>query len=418
MLHPPFRPGLPLAAITALAANACLTDPPEADESVVITGTEVAALAPFDRTVTQFMTGYGITAAALAVTRNGAVILERGYTYRPTEDDIRTEPGSLFRIASISKPITAVAVLELVERGHLDLSDRVVDLLELDPPAGQKADPRLPDVTVRHLLEHLGGWDRDLAFDPMFADHEIASSLEKELPISQDDIMTYMSGQPLQHDPGTTYAYSNYGYMLLGRVIEGITGSDYETFVADEILGSIGATRMRIGRSLSANRLPDEVAYHAEGTQPSVFEVGAFVRAGYGDFNLENMDSHGGWLASAGDLARFAASFDVPESHPVLDPASIERMFALPENLAGDGYSSGDAYYALGWAVRDFGGGERNTWHDGSLPGTYTLMVRRRDGVGWVILFNKRGQGFGAIDALLHQAADRVDAWPGALSHE
>jgi CubicO group peptidase (beta-lactamase class C family) len=411
----PFATALPFAVITVLPATACLTDPPDADDAddaVVITGTEVAALAPFDETVTQFMVGYGITGAALAVTRNGQVILERGYTYRPTEDDITVEPGSLFRIASISKPITAVAILELVERGQLDLSDHIADLLDLEPPPAQEADPRLADVTVRHLLEHLGGWDRDLTFDPMFRDHEIAQSLSGDLPISQADIMTYMTGQPLQHDPGTTYAYSNYGYMLLGRVVERVTGSDYETFVADEILGPMGATGMRMGRSLRASRLPDEVAYHAEGTAPSVFEAGDFVRAGYGNFNLENMDSHGGWVASAGDLARFAASFDVPETHPVLDASSIERMFALPENVVEGSYSTGEAYYALGWAVRDYGGGQRSTWHDGSLPGTHTLMVRRRDGVGWVILFNERGQGFEAIDGLLHQAADRVDRWP------
>ena len=123
---------------------------------------------------------------------------------------------------------------------------------------------------------------------------------------------------------------------------------------------------------------------------------------------------HGGWVASAGDLARLAASFDVPESHAVLDQASIESMFSLPQNVDRADYESGDAYYGLGWSVRDYGAGQLNTWHGGSLPGTHTLMVRVRSGVGWVVLFNRRGDGFGEIDGLLHQAAGKVEEWPGS----
>ena len=93
----------------------------------------------------------------------------------------------------------------------------------------------------------------------------------------------------------------------------------------------------------------------------------------YGGFRVENLDAHGGWLASAVDLARFVAALDDPNHHPALSAASIERMFALPENLAGKDYQLGDSYYACGWQVRDYGNGQRNTWHTGSLPGTYTF---------------------------------------------
>jgi hypothetical protein len=89
-------------------------------------------------------------------------------------------------------------------------------------------------------------------------------------------------------------------------------------------------------------------------------------------------------------------------------------MYALPEHIQPESYERGSVYYGLGWAVRDYGGGERNAWHSGALPGTYTLMVRRSDGVGWVVLFNRLGPGFGEIDSLLHQAADNVREWPNS----
>ena len=197
-------------------------------------------------------------------------------------------------------------------------------------------------------------------------------------------------------------------------MIERATGEDYETFVMEEVLTLVGANEMRLGRSLESFRRPNEVTYHAERSEHSVFPEDTQVRAGYGSWNQENLDAHGGWVASAGDLARFASSFDVPESHPVLDRESIERMFSLPQNLDPADYESGNAYYGLGWNVRDYGGGQLNTWHGGSLPGTNTLMGRIRTGVGWVVLFNRRARDLGEIDGLLHQAANKVEEWPGA----
>jgi CubicO group peptidase (beta-lactamase class C family) len=379
-----------------------------------MTGSEQPAFAVFDSTVVSFMQRHGVTGGALAVSKDGEVLHERGYTYRPRRGDIIVEPASLFRIASISKPLTAVAILELVERGDLQLSDRVQEVLGLEPRRGDQADPRLGDITIRHLLQHLGGWDRRVTFDPMFRDEEIARALGKDLPISQQDIITYMNGQELQHEPGTTEAYSNYGYLLLGRVIEKVSGRDYEDFVTDEILRPIGVTTMRLGRSLEESRFANEVVYHAGVPGRSVFSRGERVRDGYGTWNLENMDAHGGWLSSAGDLARFASSFDRPDAHPVLEPSSIEQMYALPEHINPESYERGSVYYGLGWSVRDYGGGKRNAWHGGALSGTYTLMVRRQDGVGWVVLFNRLVPGIGEIDGLLHQAAGNVREWPGS----
>jgi N-acyl-D-amino-acid deacylase len=114
------------------------------------------------------------------------------------------------------------------------------------------------------------------------------------------------------------------------------------------------------------------------------------------------MDAHGGWLASAPDLVRFASSID-----KVLDARSRAGMVERPKNLA-----QGPTYYACGWMVRPLGPGRMNVWHNGSLPGTSTLLVMRHDGLVWAALFNDRSRGEGTIDPALHRAADAVSEWP------
>lgn len=290
--------------------------------------------------------------------------------------------------------------------------------MTLVPPAGQTPDPRLANITVRNLLQHLGGWDRSSTFDPMFRDAIISAALGESLPISQASILTYMTGQPMQHDPGTTYAYSNYGYCLLGRVVAAVTGKSYQEYIKQKVFTPLAVSRPILGRTLPAYRLSTEVKYHSQFSAPTVFSSsGANVPRPYGGWNLENMDSHGGWLASAIDLVRFASSFDDPATCPILNSASITTMFGLPENIPPGSYTPGDWYYSCGWAVRDWGGGNRNTWHDGSLDGTYTLLVRRgSDKTNWCVLFNQRddasGLSYADIDDLLHNAANAVTIWP------
>ena len=342
----------------------------------ITTGYEFPELASFDNTMRDFMQPRNISGGALAVTRNSKLVLARGYTYRDDDEDIIVEPTSLFRIASISKPITATAILRLVQDGQLDLSAKLTGLLTLTPPPGQFPDPRLTDITVLNLLQHLAGWDRNLAFDPMFYDLILSDALGVPLPIAKTDIATYMTGQLLQHAPGTTYAYSNYGYSLLGQIIEAVTGQSYQSYVKQKVFNPLDVTRMVLGRTLPAYRLPDEVKYHTQYYGITVFdESGSYVPWPYGGWNLENMDAHGGWLASAVDIVRFASTFDDPGSSPVLNSASVETMYGLPQNIDPDDYIPGDWYYGCGWAVRDWGNGVRNTWHDGSLDGTHTLMV-------------------------------------------
>jgi len=383
----------------------------------ITTGYEIPELVSFDNTMRDFMQARNVSGGALAVTRNSKLVLARGYTYSDDYEDIIVQPTSLFRIASISKPITATAVLRLVQDNQLDLSAKLTVILTLTPPSGQTPDPRLSDITVLNLLQHLGGWDREISFYPMRSDFAIAGALGVSLPISKTDIATYMTGQALQHTPGTTYAYSNYGYSLVGQIIEQITGQAYQDYVNQKVFRSLEVTQTQLGRTLPEFRLSNEVKYHSQYGGTTVFDnTGSVVPQPYGAFNVENYDSHGGWLASAVDLARFASTFDDPSTSPVLSQSSVNMMFALPENIDPGDYVPGHKYYACGWEVRDWGSGFRNTWHGGSLSGTHTLMVRLWDGLNWCVLFNQRddpsGLPYGEIDNLLHAAADAVSSWP------
>ena len=373
----------------------------------------------FDREMEAFMKARGIPGGALAVVKERRLVYARGYGLADREKSIAVEADSLFRIASISKPVTAVAVLKLVEDGKLDPDGRAFDIVKAEPPG--EGDVRLPAITIRQLLHHTGGWDRDKSFDPMFRPRRIAKAAGVDAPAMPPAIIRYMLGQPLDFAPGSRYAYSNFGYCVLGRVIEQIAGRTYEEFVRAEILAPMNIRRMRLGASLQGREAPGEVRYYTarDGAGESVFEEGKKVPFPYGGFCLEAMDAHGGWLASAVDLARFAAALDDPAQCPVLKKESFATLHeppSAPVSHRKDGTLSA-AYYACGWSVRPVGKeGRANYWHTGSLPGTATLLVRRWDGLSWAALFNQRSEDRAlpdsAIDPALHRAADATAEWP------
>lgn len=361
-------------------------------------------LPSFDEAMEAQLKSYEIPGGALAVARGGRLVHAKGYGMADVEAKTPVAPDALFRIASISKPITAVAVLRLVRDGKLDLDAKAFELLGV---TSEKADPRLKDITVRQLLQHTGGWDREKSGDPMFRPFGIAAEAGVASPPGPAPIIQWVAKRPLDFDPGVRHAYSNFGYCVLGRIIEKVSGEPYEDFVKKTVLAPMGITRMKLGKSLLKDRAEGEVRYYpVSGKQARpVFESvkEKEVPWPYGGFNLEAMDAHGGWLASAIDLVRFASNIE-----KVLDEKTRALMVARPPGLP-----ESPAYYACGWMVRPVGkDGKMNVWHNGSLPGTATLLVSRHDGLVWAALFNDRSKGEGRIDPALHKAADAVKEWP------
>jgi N-acyl-D-amino-acid deacylase len=405
------------ASSAALVFTACKTTAPSLSRE------SNSAFQSFDKEMEAFMSARKVPGGALAVVKDRRLVYARGYGWADRDAKIPAKADSLFRIASISKPITAVAVLKLVEQGKLNLDAKAFQLLNLQPAVASFHDPepRLHDITVRQLLQHTGGWDRDKSFDPMFRPERIARETNTKAPADPISVIRYMLSKPLDFDPGQRYAYSNFGYCVLGRLMEKVTGTPYEQFVREKVLARASIKNMHIGASLEGRQAPNEVRYYTSNdTQsPNVFPAGPRqVPQPYGGFHLEAMDAHGGWIASAVDLARFAAALDDPNHSPLLKPGSFITMYAPPSapvSRKADG-SLESSYYGCGWLVRPTSNGTANYWHNGSLPGTNTWLVRRSDGLSWAALFNLRSEdkalSDGAIDPALHRAANAVEKWP------
>jgi N-acyl-D-amino-acid deacylase len=397
-----------------------------ADSTLMETGDACDQLFSFDELMRAFVQDNQIPGAALAVGKEGRLVYARGFGYADVQRKQPVEPDSLFRIASISKPITAVAIMRLVDQGKLKLEDRVFDLLPHKPhlPYGGQPDPRLKQITVRQLLQHTGGWDRDISIDPMFQPVKIAHSLGVAPPAKPDHIIRFMMGWQLDFDPGTRHAYSNFGYCVVGRVIEQVTGCGYEEHVRRDLLEPLGIHSMRIGKTLPRGRADREVCYYAGRRRTGMSVVGdrfaTRVPRPYGTWYLEAMDSHGGWIASAIDLVRFALAIEDVRRSKLLTGKSARAMFSRPAGAAGyeDGGQPKSVYYGLGWSVRHVDqNGKINRWHAGGFDGTSTILVIRHDGLCWAVLFNTSATSdgrapAGKIDALVHQAADAVKQWP------
>lgn len=390
------------------------TPPAPVPAAFAISGDSVPGMASVDAMISTLMRRWEIPGGTVAIVKDGRLVYARGFGTADGTAGVAPAPDALLRIASVSKPVTAVAVLTLVEAGRLRLDEPAFARLgDLAPAPGATVDPRLAGITVRQLLQHGGGWDRGASFDPMFRPIEAAQAVGAPSPASAETVIRYMLGQPLDFAPGTRYAYSNFGYAVLGRVVERASGTSYEQYVRDAVLAPMGIRRMRIGRSLIGDRAPGEVRYYDPGTTTSVFAGGGGgVSWPYGGFHLEAMDAHGGWLASAVDLMRFVTAVDgLPTRPDVLRRATIDTMTARPASPLWDGSAY---HYGLGWLVRPV---EGNWWHDGSLPGTASLLVRTGSGLAWAALFNARAMRPGStfqqeIDGAMWQAVRGVTAWP------
>jgi N-acyl-D-amino-acid deacylase len=380
--------------------------------------TDCTPAAPFheyDQIILDFMERWRVPGGAVAVTTDERLVLVRAYGMADVEAEEPVARDSLFRIASISKLITAIAIMQLVEEGLINLDAPAFSYLNHLPMIdGGVEDPRLADVTVRHLLTHSGGWDSNVSLDPMFRNIEVAAAFGIPGPAEVEQIIQWMRGFPLDSDPGSRYAYSNFGFALLGRVIESVTGQEYETWVTDEVLAPMGIDRMQIGGSLLEDRVEGEVRYYGPNGAVSVFPDHATAPWAYGGFYLESLDSHGGWIASTLDLTRLLLSIDRRGAIPdALEEETIETMTARPDLPDWQGR---DAWYAMGIIVRP-AGDSATVWHDGSLPGTATQAVLTSNGFTWVALFNRRSDteinDFHAeLDQVLWDAYFSVDQWP------
>jgi CubicO group peptidase (beta-lactamase class C family) len=380
-------------------------------------GVALPGLEPFDEAMHDIVHKWQVPGAGLAVAKDSRLLLARGYGFANKEKQEPVQPTSLFRLGSLTKTVTAVAILQLVEEGRLKLDDQVLPILaDLGPQPEKIMDARVRDITVRHLLQHSAGWDRGKSGDPPFLPYAAAVLRRQGGPAPPDCPMILRDAleQRLEFAPGTQHAYSNVGYCILGRIVERVSGMAFSDFVRTRIFARAGAQRLQWGRTRRA--APQEVTYY---DYPSASRVAAMPGIGkglvaqpYGAFALETMDAYGSLIGSPIEYLKFLLALDGRRGTALLSRASLGEMQARPSI---PGYEHAAVYYGLGVHVRIVANG-MNIWHTGSQPGMEALALRNADGSSWVVVFNTRPKDRSAFwhdfDRALQHARSRMSGWP------
>lgn len=381
---------------------------------------EVAAA--FDRAISPLMEKWRVPGLSLAVARDGKVVFAKGYGFADVDKATPMSKSTLLRMGSINKTLTAAAVMKLVELKKLNLDSPVMPFLIRAGVAPEMvADPRALDITLRHLLQHSAGFDRQSSGDPFFQPRlwEVARR-QGVAPVTCEAIIRDALSLPLDFQPGTRYAYSNLGYCILGVVVRVVADEPFQRFVNRELLEpSIGKSYLA-GKSQSS--MPSESTYYMPSDAPREKVApglnGLFgVQAPYGSFSIENMEALGAWVATPIDVLKFFLALDGTRGPALLSSDSLNQMRESPRYaMAKDQRSI--RYYGLGLEVRQTERGP-NWWHGGSQPGLQSLALRTSEGFSWVFVINtrptesSRGSFLSDFDRAMWSAARSVRNWPG-----
>ena len=258
-------------------------------------------------------------------------------------------------VSSLSKTLTAIAVLKLLEDGDLKMTDRVFGNKGILKLFGfSTIDGRMLDITVEHLLRHSAGWDEHKApiYDPMLNKLYIArgyhvENIELQVKskgdLSHYDIIKYMLRHPLAYTPGTKVRMSNFGYCILGRVVEEVSGVPYEDYIHRNILEPAGMMHTKIGSPMDLRDIPENL-------KGATVEIDSQLIHSLIDPEL--LDSTLGWYSSVYDISRLTISLMYPGANQLLKPETLERMFERPELSA---MSHSHNWFGIGLQVRNDG---------------------------------------------------------------
>ncbi|MGF1923126.1 MAG: serine hydrolase domain-containing protein, partial [Bacteroidia bacterium] len=294
-----------------------------------------------DSMIFPFIEKYGIPAASYAIGKNSVenIVYKNASGFAKVETRDRATPNHLFRLASMTKQHTAIAIMSLVQQGKIGIDQLVFGptgiLKATFPSVGQMS----AKVTVRHLLEHTAGYTGD----PMFSTSNAGQNLEQRI-----DAML----KSAQSEPGTKYSYYNMGYGTLGKVIEVVSGKDYETFLK-ELYSPLGISRLRLASATNANIPSDEAVCYPQGNSTA-----------YGN-DMNVMKAAAGVAVSTEDLFKILYSVDGAAVRPdILSLQTIALMFTPSTVFPG---------YAKGWRTNHtlFSG----FYHGGNLAGTGTFWI-------------------------------------------
>jgi CubicO group peptidase (beta-lactamase class C family) len=316
--------------------------------------------------VSKFMAAAKAPGVAVAVVSNGQEAWSEGFGMADLENNVPATPETLFRLASVSKPITAVAAMQLWERHQLDLDAPVQKYCPAFPP---KEFP----ITTRQVLGHLGGIRhyRSESDD----DIEVNNTKHFDDPIAGG--LQFFAKDPLVAKPGTRFIYSTHGFTVVGCAIERASSRKYVDFVRDNVFGPAGMTHTRWDDRVAI--IPYRTRFYTKSKSDDVQNAG-FLDASY-------KIPGGGWLSSADDMAKFEIGV---LSDRLLARPTREVMWTA-QSPAPEGSGNDHTGYGLGWEVGTTGGLTYYA-HSGGQQGTATfIMLVPERNAGIVVLVNMDG---------------------------
>lgn len=362
----------------------------------------------FDQAVERFLRQWNIKGASFALMKDDKLLYSKGYGYADEERMIPVDVMHIFRIASVSKLITAVGIMKLVEEQKLALSDTVFGPNGIlnDTLFSNIRDKRTYSITVEHLLRHQGGFSTATG-DPMFNPIEIAEEMNTPPPADLNTMIGYILKKRLRHTPGNRTIYSNIGYGILSKIIERKSGTSYESYIRKNILYPAGCFDMHLGKNRYADKLYNEVKYYDQSDAeliPSCDGSGQFVPRCDGGNNIEGLYGAGGWVASPSELLRFLGSINKSEQiiNTILSEETIDYMtYDNPKTLP------------IGWMHTKNNGEWMRT---GTLAGSSIMMKQESNGYAWVFVTNTsswKGSRFtNTINSMVSRAMQKVKEWP------
>ncbi|KAN0082167.1 Beta-lactamase/transpeptidase-like protein [Elaphomyces granulatus] len=340
--------------------------------------------------IQSYMDQNSVPGLSLAITQDDRLVFAKGFGFADKASSTIVTPKSMFRIMSISKSLTATAIMLLRAQGRLKLSDRIFgpgsltsdkygNLLPIVNGLRQYK-PGVTSITVQNLLEHQAGWGDNADPEVFLRTMSPAEAVSKTL-----------ATVPLQYQPNQGHKYSNFGFLILGRLISDLGGVSYESYVAQHVLAPSGVTKMQLAND--GGPIDNEVTYYPLG-----------VTNGW---RIHEFDSFGGWVATAIDVCRFSTHVDGISTKPdILSPSIESEMWQA---------SSLDNGYAKGWIVNQ----PLNNWrgHNGGFGGTGAFFTQRTDNskIGFMVVMNTNPQLDGTswnLRALVDGMISKVGAWP------
>ena len=351
---------------------------------------DAPALEGMEKELKRYFERWELNGAQIAVSRGDSLLYAKGFGWADKEAGQEMQPSNIMRLASVSKLLTAVGIMKLVDDKKIKLSEHVFGakgILNDTAFTNVIKDPRYFDITVEQLLRHKAGFTTG-AGDPRFSTRYIM--MQNRLTEAPDNktLMKILLKRRLGFTPGTAKRYSNVGYTLLSMIIEKKTRMSYEQFMTDSIFRPAGCFDLHIAGNYPKDRRSNEVKYYMHKGSEPVLEYnnsGRMVEKCYGENDIPRLQGAGAWCGSAAELSRFVAAIDlVPGAKDILSKGAIEFMTReMP-----------DYDFSIGWNFTPANGPWIRT---GSLSGTSAIILRYPDTECWILITNTstwKGHGF------------------------